>query len=140
MNFDLNNENEAKIASDMFNKLLLDGRLIELKQIKKTRTNLQNRALHLFLTMISDNLNELGLEFLYTGIKGSQMSIRYTPEVVKQFIWKPIQMTLFKEKSTTKLNTLQLNEISDILIKFFGERDISLSFPNFKDLIEPKEI
>ena len=139
MDFDLNNDKERQIASQLFNKLVLDKRLIELKQIKKTRSNLQNRALYLFFRLISDELNNIGLTFSYTGLKGSEMELRYTPDLVKSTIWKPIQKTLYNTHSTKELTTSQLNKISETIIKFFADKGISLIFPNMSYLFDAKE-
>ena len=136
MIYDLSNETEAHIAQNQFNHLILNERTIELKEIKKTRSNLQNAALHLFFNMIRDELNNLGLEFNYEGLKGLNISTRYTQNIVKSFIWRPIQITLFDIESTKDLTTGQINEISDILIKYFGEKGIRLSFPDFKSKLD----
>ena len=65
---------------------------------------------------------------------GTVLEMRYTPDLVKNHIWRPIQETLFDIKSTTKINTEQINEIMDVLIKFFAERGIVLEFPNKEQL------
>ncbi len=114
-------------------------RLIELKEIKPTRTNLQNRALHLFFNMISDELNNLGLEFRYAGLVSKEIAIPYTWLIVKDRVWRPIQITLFDIESTKEINTEQINKIADVLIKFFGERGISISFPNIQDYLHKKD-
>ena len=143
MEYDLSQENDRQIAFNQLNHLLNNERLVRIEEIKPTRTNLQNAALHLFFNIISDELNNMGLEFEYRGIKHvfrlfAQQPIeqyyntRYTWFIVKNFIWRPIQKTLFNIESTTKINTQQINEISDILIKFFGEKGIRLSFPNLQ--------
>ena len=82
-------------AEKYFNKLIdLDCRF-ELKKVVETRTSRQNRALHLFFTFISSELNNLGLEFIYNGLKINGMSSRYTDLIVKEFIWRPIQIAMF---------------------------------------------
>ena len=133
MKYNLSNEKENQTAYIQFNHLLQNGRLIELREIKKTRTTLQNAALHQFFVLISQELNNLGLEFIYVGIKGTQLSTIYTPDIVKNYIWRPIQITLFNIKSTKKLSTHHINHISDVIIKFFGEKDIYINFPNWQD-------
>ncbi len=72
----------------------------------------------------------MGAEFSYTGIKGMELSTRYTPSIVKEFFWKPLQLTLFDFESTTKLTTQQMNDIIDIISKFFAEKGINLPFPS----------
>lgn len=103
------------------------------KEIKK-RTNSQNSALHLFFDMISFALNELNQEFCYTGVTGRELSMMYTPNLVKTMFWHPIQTALFDTKSTTELNNEQINQISDIIIKFFAEKSVVLEFPSKETL------
>ena len=101
---------------------------------KKNRTTAQNRALHLYFTFISDELNNLGLEFEYQGLNIKDLSIPYTPKIVKDFVWRPIQVALFDKESTTKLNSKEINTIIDVITKFFGERGVYLEFPNIDSL------
>ena len=60
--------------------------------------------------------------------------MRYTPTLVKEFVWRPIQLTLFNIESTTKLDTKQMNEVIDVITKFFGDRGIVLPFPSIETL------
>lgn len=136
MKFDLSNAFQRAKAETRFKRLLSKRAHIELSEPKKTRSSQQNRALHLYFELICDELNELGLEFLYTGIKGVDMSTRYTPKIVKDFIWRPIQIAMFDIESTTQIDTIQIDEIIDVLTKFFGEKGIELEFPSFEALID----
>lgn len=120
-----------ELHSDLFTA---NKNLVELKAIKNTRTIQQNKALHKFFMIISEELNELGQEFCYTGVKGQDLSLRYTPEIVKTFFWKPIQSALFDTDSTTKLDTTQMNNIIDVIIKFFGDKGVLIEFPNREHL------
>ena len=135
MKFDLSDEIQSLKAIARWKYLIEKGCKIELVEIRDTRSQAQNRALHLYFTMISEQLNELGLEFQYTGLKGSAISLMYTPELVKNMVWRPIQIALFDIESTTKINTKQINQIIDILTKFFGERGVSIEFPSFESLM-----
>lgn len=133
MILNLQKEVDRQKAIGYFDKLMKAGNQIELRNIE-TRTSLQNRSIHLFFTIISEQLNEMGLEFYYSGIKGADLCTRYTPTIVKDFFWRPIQIALFDIESTKKINTKQINEISDVIIKFFGEKGIVISFPNKEQL------
>lgn len=135
MKFNLQSPTDVKRSDDYYSKLKRLGKEIELKEIKITRSQQQNKALHLYFTLICYNLNELGLEFIYNGITGKQFSLRYTPELVKEMIFKPIMMAMFDIKTTTKINTLQINEIIDVITKFFGDKGIVLEFPSIENLI-----
>jgi len=136
MKFNLDNEADRINYKAKSNELLFKRCNVELKQVRITRSSRQSRALHLYFTFISDELNELGMEFNYTGLKGSTISTRYTPEIVKNFFWRPLQITLFDIESTTKIDTKQINEIIDIVTKFFSDRGVIVDFPSIDSLID----
>jgi len=115
--------------------MLNDGDKVKVKKITKKRSLQQNRALHLFFIMVSDNLNDLGITFVYRGLKGQEIETPYTEILVKETLWKPIQKTLFDIESTTELDTEKINKILDILVNFFAEKGISISFPSRFDLL-----
>ena len=118
-------------------KVLQDSKkVVELKEIRETRSQKQNRALHLYFTLIAYQLNDLGLEFNYQGLSGSDFSLRYTADLVKNFIWRPIQLALFDIKSTTKIDTFQINQVIDVITKFFGDKGIVLEFPSIESLLD----
>ncbi len=133
MIYELSKEYDANRAKARLNNLINSGKVIELVARKVNRTTKQNSALHKYFEFIATELNELGMEFQYQGIKGMNISLRYTPELVKDFIWRPIQIALYEIQSTKDLDTKQMNDIIDILIKYFGERGIEIAFPCIED-------
>ena len=135
MKFDLTNIVDVTDAKIRLKKLIELGRTIELKALSDKRSSKQNRALHKLFTIMSEQLNEMGLEFQYCGVKGSMLSTRYTPEVVKNYFWRPIQMALFDIESTKHINTIQINEVVDVISKFFGERGVIIEFPSVEMLM-----
>ena len=108
---------------------------LKITKVNSKRTITQNRALHLFFKMIAIELNRLGMTFNYTGLKGLEMEMPYNELLVKQIIWRQIQLTLFEIESTTELDTMQINSILEVLSKFFGDRGVSIHFPSKIDLI-----
>ena len=130
----LQNPDEVKKAKQRFNDFVERGKTIDLLEKMNTRTTKQNSALHLLFTIVSSQLNEMGIEFQYFGLKGQVLSVRHTPHLVKEHIWKPIQKALFDIESTTKINTQQINEIVDILAKYFSERGVVIQFPSKETL------
>ena len=56
------------------------------------------------------------------------MSLMYTENLVKEFIWRPIQVALFDVKSTTKIDTIQINRIVLVLSRFFAAKDLDKYF------------
>lgn len=100
---------------------------VKIAPYHKTRTSLQNRALHLFFRFIAENLNEF-TSFHYKGLT-QDFEISYTESIVKEYIWRPLQVALFGKTSTTKLTTQDINTMIDIFNKFFSEKGINLTFP-----------
>ena len=60
------------------------------------------------------------------------MSCNYNGQIVKDFLWRPIQQQLYNKSSTTELNTQEINEIIDILSKAFAELGMSVIFPSYE--------
>lgn len=132
------NNNEVKKAKEYFDKLINQDCKFELKKIVQTRSSLQNSSLHLFFAFVSTELNGLGLTFKYDGLNLKGLESRYTPLIVKEFIWRPIQIAMFNIQSTKKINTQQINEIIDVITKYFGDRGINLEFPSIETLMNKK--
>lgn len=85
----------------------------------QNRTTQQNRALHKFFRLLSDKLNEQGLEMPHV----IKTSIWWTPESVKQYLWKPLQQKKYGKSSTTELNKIEeIDEIHTQLMQILGER------------------
>ena len=120
---------ELKALKYKLDYLIENKKRVDLKEVKNTRTSLQNASLHKYFTMISEELNELGMEYIYFGVSGKELSLMYTPELVKNFFWKPIQIALFDFESTTKLSTEQMNQIIDVITKFFADKGVLIPFP-----------
>jgi hypothetical protein len=140
MKFDLQNEIDRQRFKEYSEKLLRLGKQCDLTEVRITRTQQQNKALHVYFTLISHELNELGLEFSYSGLNRASFSMRYTPEIVKEFIFRPLMSASFDIKSTTKLTTSQIDELIDVITKFFAERGVTLDFPSVESLMETKKI
>lgn len=132
MKYDLSIKNDLNDFKFKINYLIENNKICELKAVKISRTSKQNSSLHKYFTFIADELNELGMEFNYFGVSGKQLSMRYTPNIVKDYFWRPIQVTLFDIESTTKLNTKQMNEIIDVITKFFAEKGVLIPFPSIE--------
>lgn len=102
--------------------------------LPKKRSSQENRALHVLFQNISYELNRLGMEFTYRGVKGMDIQTTYTPEIVKEFLWKPLQNALLKKSSTTQLTHNDIGLIFEILGKWFAENGIEISFPSIESL------
>jgi hypothetical protein len=130
---DENKQREIKLDyfHEVFNKMLEKGDVEVI--LNNKRTLLQNNALHKYFQLLSEELNNQGLDF--TKIFKNPVAIMITPEIVKECIWKPIQKAMFKTKSTTKLSKQdQIDKIYDVINKKFSEDfEIFVEFPRKED-------
>ena len=136
MKYDLSTPKDKELFKNYYDKLLSKGAKVELKEVKVTRSQRQNRSLHLLFSMISNELNELGMEFQYFGVKGQVLSTRYTAHIVKEHFYRPIQIALFDIQSTTKVDTKQINENFDVVAKFFSDRGVEIFFPSIESMTD----
>ena len=133
MKFNLQIEQEVKEFDLLAKAMKLSGFNVGLTREDITLSPLQNRSIHKFFAIITDVLNEMGQEFCYTGLKGFNLSVRYTPYIVKEFFWRPIQIAMYEIESTTELTTIQIDGIADVIIKFFGDKGVLVQFPDRKN-------
>jgi len=99
---------------------------------KPQRTKRQNRALHLFYRQIVAELHGVGAKFKSVSILNDTIiEADWTEDLVKERIWRPVQIALLKKTSTTQLTTMQIDEVAkpiiEALTKKFG---FGLLFPS----------
>lgn len=121
-------------ALDKLNYYRAKKAIIEMPEIKQTRTNLQNRALYLYFTFVAETLNDHGLYLQTMDLFGLPVEKKWDKDLVKEFIWKPIQKTLFDIESTTKLKTNEIDIVLDVLTNHFAKLELSVQFPNQFDM------
>ena len=105
-----------------------------IENLPHKRSSQQNKSLHVLFQNISFELNRVGMEFTFHGIKGMEIQTTYTPEIVKEFIWKPLQNALLDKQSTTKLTTADINAIFEVLARWFADKGIVIDFPSNEQL------
>lgn len=87
----------------------------------KQRTSQQNRALHKFYTLLSNELNTKGLDVRKVVKEG--YDIWWTPEMVKEIIWRPFQKVKYGTDSTTFLTKHeQIDAIHEDIMRNLGEK------------------
>lgn len=88
---------------------------------KGKRTVQQNRAIHLYFTMLAKSLNESGLD--QRKVLKPSISIPWTPTAIKESLWRPIQKVMYEKNSTTELNKQEeITEIHATLMRHLGEK------------------
>lgn len=97
---------------------------------KDKRTLKQNAALHLWFTMLADELNIAGLDVMKT--MKQDFEIPWTPILVKEIIWKEIQKALYDKKSTTELlKKEEIDIIYNVINRELSRIHKGLNVPEF---------
>ena len=112
------------------------GVIVEIKQLQQKRSSLQNRALHLYFKMVSDEFISIGYDFHYTNpFTGEITALPYNKDLFKDYVWRPLQKTLCNKESTTEITTSEINLILESLDIFYVKLGITVKFPNKFDLL-----
>ena len=97
---------------------------------KDKRTAAQNNALHLYFKLLADDLNEAGFDQLTFPWKEG-ITLNWTPESVKEHLWKPVQKAIVKEQATSKLKKEEVDEVYQTLARAMAEKTgVTTSFPS----------
>lgn len=95
------------------------------------RTLTQNRAFHLYFTMVAVQLNNSGL-YINKLIKEEKYKadVDWSGNLVKEQLWKPIQNAILDKKSTTQLEKAEVDRVYNTLNRYLSRMGISVPFPN----------
>ena len=113
---------------------------IEVKKCTNQRTLRQNRAIHKYFGLLAKTLNDGGLDM--RKVMKQDVAIPWTPETVKDNLWRPVQEAFCKKKSTTKLTTKEIGQIYEVLNAHLGQVfSVHVPFPSndvqmLRDMVE----
>lgn len=95
----------------------------------KTRTEQQNRALHLWFEMLAEELNSAGYNVQH--VLKQKMEIDWNPKLVKEILWRDAQIKILGKTSTTELNKQEdIDKIYEHLNRHIGEKfGLHIPFP-----------
>jgi len=79
------------------------------------RTGQQNKALHVFLSQLSDVLNDAG--FTQMKVLKHDAEIPWTTTTAKENLWKPLQEAMINRLSTTEASKADYSAIHHVLSK-----------------------
>jgi len=126
---------EAEALTYKVKVLISEGALVECCKKKRTRTNSQNAARWLYLTQVSEILNERGETFNPIGTK---LDVPFTKDNLYEMHWQTLRGYMFPGK-TKQLDTKEFSELVEMVQMLYAKSfDISIPFPDFKDLREEK--
>lgn len=115
------------------------NRFQEKNEQRKKRTLKQNRALHQLFALLADTLNEAGYDMKRT-LK-ADVDIPWTPENIKEYIWRPVQQAQLGINSTTELNTKDIDAVFETINRHLGNTiGVHTPFPSIDILINDERV
>lgn len=104
------------------------------------RTGQQNKALHVLFQLMADTLNDNGLDMKKAFARKPEVEIPWSGHSIKEYLWRPIQKAQLNKDSTTKLTTVEIDEVFETINKFIGEAfGLHVPFPSIKEIIWQQE-
>lgn len=95
--------------------------------VQPSRTTQQNKGIHAYCGEVATQMQARGLD-MKTVLKEG-VPISPTKELIKEYMWKPIQKALTGKESTTEINKKQVNDVYEYLAKLLAEKyDINVRF------------
>lgn len=85
-----------------------------------TRTLRQNSALHLWLGMVAKALNDAGADMKRTLRHDAE--IPWTPEAVKEHLWRPVQEAMVGVESTADAERKDYAQVEETLARNIAQR------------------
>jgi hypothetical protein len=110
-------------------KLYEDKKYVTIKwKAGKTRTSAQNNALHVYCRLLGEALNDAGYDMKKT-VKAS-VDIPWTTDLVKQYLWKPIQAVVTGDDSTSIASREDYDKVHAVLSRHLSEKfNVYVPFP-----------
>ena len=106
---------------------------------ERQRTLKQNAALHLMFTHLADELNQTGWDMRKT-LKPA-VEIPWTPQTIKQYLFKPIMQAQLQKQSTTELTTVEIDKVVDTLTRHLGQNTgVTVEFPSVESILRKQDL
>ena len=126
-------DNDA--ARDHIWRLLKSGQICEvtIKSITESRTNTQNSAMHVYFSKLAKVFNDGGLD-MKKVLSHNEIDIPWNANLVKECLWKRVQIALYDKKSTTKLTTKEVAKIYEVLSRHLSSKlGVYIPFPSIEN-------
>lgn len=95
----------------------------------KTRTSAQNNALHVYCRLLGEKLNDSGYDM--KRVIKQEVDIPWSPSLVKEYLWKPIQKIVANEDSTAKAGSDAYYKTYSVLSRHLSDKfGVFVEFPS----------
>jgi hypothetical protein len=132
---EINDKNPEKAKTNLIQYLKAFGcKVLDIQNVKQSKTEKQNRALHLWFHLLAEALNDAGFD----QKKVINIDIPWSAYSVKEYLWRPTQIKILGKKSTTRLARNEIDPIFEIISKTIGERcnGLYVPFPSIQTMEE----
>lgn len=125
----INSDESLELAIQSLRDQYADKRYLKLKVTAGSqRTLTQNAAAHVFFDHVAEVLNDCGFEqhvFFKDGF-----FVRWNQSTIKENVWKPVQLAVCGESSTTKPTRAQYGEIYEHVNRLLSAKGIHVEWPS----------
>ena len=104
------------------------GGYFEITMKPATRTSQQNKALHKYCSLLSEALNDAGLDIRKT--MRADVDIPWTETAVKELIWRPVQKAVTDKTSSAQLDRSEVSKVFDVINRHISQKGVSVPFPS----------
>lgn len=94
----------------------------------KQRSDKQRKALQVYCRQVADVLNDRGITFTMFFKPGFEMP--WSMDIVKDEVWRPVQIALFAKESTTKPHTGEYQKVFEPINRKLSEFGIHVPWPS----------
>lgn len=103
-----------------------------IRKRKLTRSGKMNRCLHKYCQMLADALNDAGYDFKrFLEVSEYKIDVPWSPELVKEQLWRPVQIARTGHESTTEATNFQYQDVYQIVDQRVGElTGVSVPWPH----------
>jgi hypothetical protein len=111
-----------------------EGKKVRTEVLESLRTDVQNRALHLWFTQVATELDNAG--WSVQEVLKEAMEIDWNPGLVKEILWRTAQEKILHKKSTTDLKKQEdIDKVYDHLCRHLGQKFFIEvpPFPHYED-------
>jgi len=97
--------------------------------MKDKRSIKQNSAIHLYFTQLAEALNNAG--YSVTKVMKHDAEIPWSPNLVKELLWRQVQEIMTDIESTAKLEPKQVSEVYEVVNRHIAQTTgVSVAFPD----------
>lgn len=93
---------------------------VDIRVGERQRSSQQNRALHLWFTMLAETLNDAGLDM--RKVIKEDVDIPWSCASVKEYLWRPVQKAMFQKQSTTEANRTDYTQVREVVCRHLADR------------------